>query len=319
MKQHKIFEYPICFLRILMFLILPALFVSCKDDLGGCFRSTGEIEEKTVILSDDFKAVLLYDNIDVTFKKVSNPKDVKVVFRAGKNLLGRLTATEEFFQYSFPEETHNIILNENSTVFDTIVELIPEYEENRLIIRNENSCNFVRDYKKPIEATVYFYEINHIEYRSNGDITFEDPIKLESSHIIYVDDRPVIDSTMRFMMNIYEGSGNISLKVNDADQPIIKPSFCYLNYQYGTADVKFEGSAEVFFLYQVSFGKTDALDFLNDFVYIENRSPNDCYIHAMLGLGATINGTGNVYYMPEDSLKSITYSGTGPGQLIPIE
>ncbi len=156
----------------------------------------------------------------------------------------------------------------------------------QLKISNINECNWLRSYDKPIKVKICCRNIMNIEYRSNGDLDCIDPIEKDT-----------------FAINVYEGSGIINLHL------ISKLS--YLNFHYGTADLNVKGSSMVNYLYQASFGKVDAREFITNFNYLENRSSNDCYVNAKVYLGATINSIGNVYYTGNPLGKSLIKNGSG--------
>lgn len=248
--------------------------------------STGEIITETRPL-DFFDAVILFDNVDVVFVKAPSQDSTKIEITAGKNIMKKIISNlEEHGQY------FQGIIQTDPETGDTINNQ-PGVDENytRLVIANENECNEVRSYKIPVKATVYFWEIKNIEYRSIGKVTF-------------------LDTTVtdRFMINIFEGSNSIDLKLS--------ANKSYLNFHYGTADLTVSGNSEINYIYQASFGPIDARDFATDFTYMENRSPNNSYVDARLQLGVTINSTGNVYY--KNTPESINIDGTGLGQLLQL-
>lgn len=268
-------------------LILFVILNSCAKDPGDCFKSTGEIITITRNL-ENFNAVLLYNNIDIEFRKVNAAEEIKIEITAGKNIIEKISSTIEDHEQYFQG-----IIQTDPETGDTINNQ-PGVNETykRLVIANENQCNEIRNYTTPIKAIIYFQEIKNIETRSNGTIQFIDPT-----------------ITDRFMINIFEGASSISLK--------LFANKSYLNFHYGTADLTVTGGSEINYIYQASFGPIDARDFATDFTYMENRSPNHSYVDARLQLGVTINGTGNVYY--KTAPESINLNGTGAGQLLQIE
>jgi hypothetical protein len=271
-------------------LIVSVLFLimnfSCSKDPLDCFKPTGEIVTITRSL-DDFNAVLLKDNIDVTFERVNSIDDIKIEITGGKNLLDKITSGNDVsYQYFLPEVIRDPITGDT---IDFIPEINKEYT--RLVIENKNSCNEFRSYKTPISAKVFYFQLENMEYRSNGQVDFTESIESDV-----------------FLINIYEGSGNINLKLNCQKS--------YLNFHYGTADLNVEGISEINYIYQAGFGPISAIDLITNFTYLENRSSNDCFVNVINTLGATINNTGNVYYKGDPILE--TY-GTGPGLLLPFQ
>jgi hypothetical protein len=247
-----------------IFLLLVTAFLSLllvssgceKTPVLDCFMSTGEIikEERQV---GQFSAVVLKDNVNlVLIQSNSN----RLVVEGGKNLM------------------RNIVTEvENDSV---------------LTISNDNRCNWVRSYDKPITVFLEFRQLESLEYRSVGDVVNEDTLILDS-----------------LSLDVREGAGKINLKINT---PLI-----YCSLHYGTADIVLEGNAELGYIFGDGFGRIDNRDFLVSQAFVTNRSSNDMYLSVETRLGATIENIGNIYYRgnpPDVGLNQI-----GTGQLIKID
>ncbi|MFV8837798.1 head GIN domain-containing protein [Salinimicrobium soli] len=91
-------------------LLLCFLFSSCDtENAPECFQASGEIIQKEVALST-FEEIIVYDRINLFIEQGDTQK---VVIETGKNLMSDITA---------------------------------EVKDNRLYLKNDNSCNFFRDY-----------------------------------------------------------------------------------------------------------------------------------------------------------------------------
>jgi hypothetical protein len=239
------------------FLFLLLLSSGCeKTPVLDCFVSTGTIikEERQV---GQFEAVVLKDNINlVLIQSNSN----RLVVEGGKNLMRKIVTEVE-----------------NDSV---------------LTIRNDNRCNWVRNYDKPITVFLEFRQLESLEYRSIGDVINEDTLWLDSLHL-----------------DVREGAGKIKLTVNT---PLV-----YCNLHYGTADIVMEGNANLGYFFGDGFGRIDNRDFLVSQVFVTNRSSNDMYLHAELRLGATIENIGNIYY--RGNPPDLGLNRVGAGQLIKID
>lgn len=167
-----------------------------------------------------------------------------------------------------------------------------EVEDNKLILRNTSECSFLRSTDRPLKAIIYYTQLDSLIYRSNGNLTTLGAIKSDT-----------------FKIDIFEGSGKISL--------ILNTSKSYLNYHFGTADLYVEGSSNVNYIYQVSYGPIDARQLNTEYTYLESRSPNNCFVKSNLSLEATINGPGNVYYT--GNVQNPALTGSGSGKLIRLE
>ncbi|MBG0781188.1 MAG: DUF2807 domain-containing protein [Bacteroidales bacterium] len=235
-----------------LFMLAISIAFSCSKSPGDCFTTTGEITTESRQL-ETFNSILMEDNVDVELVAGTAPM---VEISAGKNLLEKIETT--------------VI-------------------EGELIIKNNNHCNFVRSYDKPIKAKVYFQEIDSIEYRSIGNLTCLD----------------AINNPDTFKIDVFEGSGNIDLLLDNY--------LTQLNFHYGTATLKAAGFSQLTYLYQVSYGPIDARNLLSNFAYLENNSTNSTWVRANTILEATINSIGDVYYFGD---PQIGLSGGGSGGLI---
>ncbi|HOI31482.1 MAG: DUF2807 domain-containing protein [Bacteroidales bacterium] len=240
--------------KIILAIFLLNLFLlsGCKKSPGDCFTATGELITETRQL-EPFNSIVMLDNIDVELVSGDSPM-AEVI--AGKNLLEKI---------------------ETSVV------------DGELIIKNNNHCNFVRRYDKPLKTRVYFQQIDSIEYRSVGNLICLDTIINPDT----------------FKIDVFEGAGNINLLINNYRT--------HLSFHYGTASLTASGYSRLVYIYQVSFGPIDARNLTSGFAYLGNNSTNNTWIRATTVLEATINSIGNVYYFgdPQTAL-----SGSGSGGLI---
>jgi hypothetical protein len=240
-------------IKIYILLILAnALAFSCSKSPGDCFTTTGEIITESRQIPT-FNSILMEDNVDVELVAGTAPK---IEISAGENLLEKIETT---------------------------------VAEGQLIIKNNNQCNFVRSYEKPITVKVYFQDIDSIEYRSIGNLTCLDAITNPDT----------------FKIDVFEGAGKIDLLLDNY--------MTQLNFHYGTATLNASGFSQLTYMYQVSYGPIDARDLLSNFAYLENNSTNSTWVRANTVLEATINSIGDVYYFGD---PGIGLSGGGSGRLI---
>lgn len=237
--------------------LLVVSFFGCnKPNAPDCIKSTGNIERDERELGY-FHSIQLNDNINLQL--IQSDKH-KAVVEAGKNLMPKITT----------ELTADSVL----------------------VISNNNTCNWVRSYDKPINVYIEFEDIYYLEYRSIGDVTNLDTLRLDSLTI-----------------EVWEGAGLIELNlVTDR---------CQSKLQYGTADIKLKGRTGLSFVYSAGMGLIDNRDFEAEFLYTNNRSSNDVYIRSSKVIGATIENIGNIYYY--GSPYEVALSRTGSGNLIKID
>ena len=237
-------------IRVLNILaIIIFLTTSCeKNTVGDCFKSTGaiEIEERSV---SGFHTVLMKNNVSL-FLVHSDIKKLKV--EAGSNLID------------------NIITEVNDSI---------------LTISNLNSCNWVRDYSKPVNVYLDMSQVDTIQYRSSADLICNDTIRKEL-----------------FQVDVYEGSGTISLNVNINN--------CIINLHAGTADVILNGITVNSYFYQNGYGRIDGGNCRSMSVYARNWGSNNLYLFAEKYLSVEIRNIGNIYYHGNPEI-STTLSSDG--------
>lgn len=239
---------------VLFFMIIGLLSASCeKSAAPDCFNNTGNIArtERTI---EPFHNVLLKDNINLYLKKGIQHK---LEVEAGANLLPKIKTDVN--------------------------------EDGLLVLQNENQCNWVRSYEKPINIYLTFVQLDSLEYRSIGDVNSEEVIDTESLNI-----------------QVREGSGKIKLELN--------AKYVYASLHYGTADIVLSGYSFISYVYSASFGLIDNRDLLCQNVYVTNKSSNDLYLKVSGSLGATIENIGNIYYYGNP--ESLYFNKLGTGELI---
>lgn len=246
---------------LLIFGIVPAILFllmvpSCSESpVLDCFTGTGEIEKSERDLPY-FHSILLKNNINLELIPSNRNK---LILEAGVNLKPK------------------IITEVNG---DSV-----------LIIKNDNSCNWVRSYDKPINVYLEYTYLKNFEYRSIGTVTNIDTLKVDSLQI-----------------DIYEGAGKINLAINTYQ--------CKASLHYGTADIYLSGKSDISFYYQLGAGKLDAKNLESSFVYLRNWSSNNMFVWANTEMSVEINGLGNVYYK---GTPEISASLPGEGKLIPLD
>jgi len=240
-------------LALTFFLLL--IISGCGKTGIDCMTNTGEIiQEKRSV--DEFDSIVLINNVNLFISKDSISK---VVVEAGKNLLPNI---------------------------------ITKVENKQLTVGNENKCNWIRSYNKPINvyiSTPYLYKIF---YNSSGNITSLNTLEFDS-----------------LKLEALGGCGTIELDID------IFQGYFYLHM--GTSDIHLKGSCGIASIYSGDFGLLDARELRSGFVFIASRSSNDCYVYVNQGLNATIESIGNIYYY--GSPKEITTIINGAGSVIKLD
>ncbi len=243
--------------QLIILLIAILSLTSCKKNgVSNCFVSTGEITMDNRSINS-FNSILLKDNVNLILKKADSNS---IIVEAGKNLISGVKTD----------------VGENGV----------------LEIRNDNSCNWIRSYKSPINVYLHYKVIDSIDYNSIGDVTTENVLVTDSLWIM-----------------AHEGAGQINMDVD--------VSTLYCSLHYGTLDIILRGKAGVSYIYSASFGFINTLDMESDYMYINNRSSNDIYVRAKTHIGATIDNIGNIYYAGNPI--TVSFNKNGKGELIELD
>ncbi|MBS4012657.1 MAG: DUF2807 domain-containing protein [Bacteroidetes bacterium] len=215
-----------------------------------CFKNTGELVwENREIAS--FKTILLTDNVDL---------------------------------YIYPDTFNFARVYAGENLIDKV---ITEINDTILVIKNTNTCNWTRDYKKPIEVHLNTKTLQRIEYQGYGNIKTMSPIEGHS-----------------FRIRIIEGHGNV--KIESATRHVT------LSYQSGTADVSFQGEKIVYLgIFNGGLGVVNSLEMDCNIVYINHMSNNNAFINAKDSIITEIHMNGNVYYKGNPAIRLAGRYGEG--------
>jgi len=141
-------------MKKLVFIVIIIGFLGCDSgDAGDCFQKAGAIVQEEVKV-EDFTEIMLYDKIKLFIEQGAQQK---VIIESGENLMNEITA---------------------------------EVEEGRLILKNENVCNLVRDY----EITKIYVTVPDLTYlRHAGNIPLESVGTLELEQLWLVSENQAVD------------------------------------------------------------------------------------------------------------------------------
>lgn len=235
------------------FLLITLLSGSCKkENMCDCFKSTGSEKTESRNLAG-FTKIELHNNVDLV---ITPGKPFAVSVTAGKNLIDLVTT---------------------------------EVEDNTLIIRNKNKCNWVRSFQNKFTVQLSIPELTYIYYDGSGHITTTD--------------------TLNEPFFTFEGwtcSGSVNLLLNTGTSR--------LTLHTGTADLTASGFAGVSYVYSSAAGPMQCSKLETGYTYITNAGTNECYVRVTKEMAAVISLQGNIYYSgnPYKVEKEIT----GTGQLI---
>ncbi|WP_108424319.1 head GIN domain-containing protein [Flagellimonas amoyensis] len=221
-------------------ILLTFLMVSCNgENVPDCFQNAGDMVRQPVDVPA-FTTITVFENLNVVLKQ-GDEQRVEI-------------------------ETGEYLLNDVSAVV----------EEGRLILRNENSCNYVREYGL---TTVYVTSPNINEIRSStGLLISSDGVLAYPSLALIAEsfNNPETETT----------DGSFDLNLNTTSVSIVVNGIAYF---------KLQGTTENFNV-TVAAGdsRIEAEDLISQNVTINHRGSNDVFVNPQQRLEGVIRGTGDV-------------------------
>ena len=224
--------------KLFNILILSLLFSCNSENAGDCFQTTGSIIQQEVAVSG-FDKILVNRDIELIIKEGS---EQKIVVETGKNLIN-----------------------------DVEVEVL----DGKLILTDNNNCNYVREYGV---TKVYVTAPNITEIRSSTqyDVRSDGVLTYPSLTILSEDyNAPDTFTNGNFRLQIDNNAFN--LVFNNISNCFISGKTDNLNVTLASGTSRFEG--ENLIAQNVTFW---------------NRSSNDIIVNPQQSLSGLITGTGNV-------------------------
>lgn len=241
---------------IYMIVIFIALCSCKKAENRSCFKNAGN--EKTEVISlKSIDSLFLYDNIIYTLI----PDTITFLeLSGGENLLNHI----EYLDF-----------------------------DKKLVIRNNNKCNFLRSFKKKIKAAIHIQKINYIHYEGTEGLKNKDTLKSGELRLI-----------------IRDGAGPVDLTVKNSYQSAV--------ITHGWGDFTLRGSSSSVFLNcnTNSFCNTVDLKVKNTLKVLSNTGGNMTVNSEGTNLEAIIKRDGNILY--EGTPNTIDLDKTGDGMLIKL-
>jgi hypothetical protein len=224
----------------------------CNKD-GVCLKSTGTTVKESRA-AQPFHYLEVNDNINVILTQDTTQNAISV--EAGENLIAGIAA---------------------------------EISNGHLVLKNNNTCDWLRSYEVPVNVYVTFKELDTIVFQAAGNIGCANTWTNDSVFV-----------------NIIEGAGDLHFTVH-----VAKSTF---QIRYGTVSVVVDGKSPVTFISSQGYGPFHAENLVSKFTYVYTFSPNDVYVYAEEELGVEIGNIGNVYYTGNP--KTISKNIYGEGKLI---
>ena len=244
-------------MRELIFIgIILFSMVSCtKPDNRRCFKSAGDETEKVIELEGFDK---LYLREKIRYVLVQDTIE-KIVLKGGENLLN-------FIEYSIVD--------------------------GKLEISNENTCAFLRSFKKVVTAEIHFKELINIHFEGTEPLTNEGTLQF---------------NWLTFL--IRDGAGSVDLKMN--------AEAIHATISHGWGDFTFSGQVSFasFNINSNGFCNTYGLQVLDSITVISKTQGTVKVNAANAQFKAEINGDGDIWYIGNPNGAPI-FNRYGNGELI---
>lgn len=230
-------------------LILILLFSCNSENAGDCFQSTGSMVQQEVTVSG-FDKILVNRDIELIIKEGA---EQKVVIETGKNLLNDVEAV---------------------------------VDEGKLILTDNNSCNYVRDYGI---TKVYVTAPNITEIRSSTQCDVRsDGVLTYPSITILAEDYSAPDTFI---------SGNFRLEIDNRSFYAVfnNLSNCFISGKTTNLNITLASGTSRF----------ESQNLIAQNVVFWNRSSNDIIVNPQQSLTGKILGTGNVISVTHPPLVDV--------------
>lgn len=226
-------------MKKLIYILAIIIFFSCNsENASDCFQTTGSIIKQEITVSS-FDKILVNRDVELIIKQGTTQK---VIIETGKNLINDVEA---------------VVL------------------DGKLILTDNNSCNYVRNYgvTKVYVTAPNITEIRsstQYDVRSDGVLTYPDLTILSEDF-----NEPNSFTNGNFKLQIDNNSFN--LVFNNLSNCFISGKTNNLNISFAAGTSRFEGE-----------------NLIAQNITIWNRSSNDMIVNPQQSITGKISGTGNV-------------------------
>lgn len=243
-------------LKSLFWLISSTMILSgCSDDpLCNCLQGSGNNTTESRPLQS-FNVVELNQNVDLILKQGNHDE---ALVTAGKNIIDGIKT---------------------------------EVKNGVLYIRNDNKCNWLRDFKNKFTVELTFRDLQVLTYRGSGTVDCADTIR-----------------NNKFTVEGWSGTGTINL--------ILSVTEAHLYLHTGSTDLNVSGVAPLQYLYCAGNGFVRAEKLISDDVYAHTVTTGQCYVYPIRRIDALIRYHGNIYYKGAPTIINTELKSSG--RLIPM-
>lgn len=242
--------------KIMLMLAALLVMISCKkENRSDCFKSTGNIIKEERV-AGDIKKIEINENINLI---ITQDTVNKIIVEAGEHLLPLI---------------------------------ITEMDNDTLVIKNNNKCNWVRSFKKEINVYVTVKDLAQITTYGSGDITSTNTLTNDF-----------------FMLEMWSGGGSADLTINASES--------YFIIHTGSSDITVKGFSNFNYIWLHGNGWMWCDSLFTNYTVVSSLGTGDCYVNVSQALNISIHYIGNVYYSEYPNLSIIYRDTSGTGKLIP--
>jgi hypothetical protein len=226
-------------MKKIIYIVISVLMIACNSEQAGdCFQTTGTIIQQEVSVSN-FDKILVNRAIELIVKEGA---EQKVIIETGKNLLNDVEAV---------------------------------VTDGKLILTDNNSCNYVRDYGV---TKVYVTSPNITEIRSSTQYDVRsDGVLTYPTLTVLAEDYNNPDTFT---------NGNFKLQIDNVTFRLVfnNLSNCYISGKTDNLNITFAAGTSRF----------EGANLVAQNVTLWNRSSNDMIVNPQQSITGKISGTGNV-------------------------
>lgn len=169
-------------------------------------------------------------------------------------------------------------------------QITSDVDGGELILKNENTCNFVRSFDYELKITLYISDLKEVRMESISTLSNEDTLVLKNLRLLH------------------SALSDVQLTIDVENETFVQSLNSAHTTLFGSSRV-LKGSIE-----EVS--ELNAGNFVCEEVLLDIHTPLDCTVDGTKGLFIKIYNSGNVIYANEPSDYKILEVVRGTGKLI---
>lgn len=226
-------------MKKLKYILVLFLIIACDSaDAGDCFQKTGDIIEQEVTVA--------------TFNKILVNRDVELILKEGA--------------------TQSVIIETGKNLMNDVV---AEVIDDRLVLTDNNTCNYVRDYGV---TKVYVTAPNITEIRSSTQYD------ISSDGILFYPSLTILSEDFGAPESFNVGDFRLDIDNTTFNVVFNNLSVCYVSGETNTLNVTFAAGTSRF----------EGRDLIAQKITLFNRGSNDMIVNPQQEITGTISGIGDV-------------------------